>query len=116
MTESLQLNDIAAEAARSGDTVKIRTRLYLTSDNHPFHRVVASFSRHIRYVAEQAGHSVNLKRADVALLVVHSGFFCSLRGDPSDIDTDGLGQEGFELLYDHCIPTSRPTSNNLAQN
>jgi hypothetical protein len=67
----LQLNGVSAEAARGGDTIKVWTRLYLTSDDRFFHRVVSGLSNHIEYVARQSGKTVNLKRADVILLVVH---------------------------------------------
>ncbi len=67
----LQLHGVSAETARGGDTVKVWTRLSLTSDDRFFHRVVEGLSSHIEYVARQSGRSVNLKRADVALLVVH---------------------------------------------
>lgn len=36
----LQLHGVSAEAARGGDTVKVWTRLSLTSDDRFFHRVV----------------------------------------------------------------------------
>src|SRR5258707_6486225 len=67
---SLQLHGVSAEAARGGDTVKVWIRLSLTSDDRFFHRVVDGLSNHIEHTAQQSGQSVNLKRADVALLVV----------------------------------------------
>jgi hypothetical protein len=68
----LQLNGISAEAGRADDTLKVRTRLSLTSDDHLFHRAVEGFSDHIEHVARQAGSAVQLRRSDVILLVVHS--------------------------------------------
>lgn len=68
----LQLHGVSAEASRGGDTIKIWTRLSLTSDDRFFHRVVEGLSNHIEYVARQSGRNVNLKRAGFALLVVHS--------------------------------------------
>lgn len=67
----LQLNGISAEAGRAGDTLKVWTRLSLTSDDHLFHRAVEGFSDHIEHVARQAGSAVQLRRSDVILLVVH---------------------------------------------
>jgi hypothetical protein len=67
----LQLNGITAEAARRGETLKVWTRLSLTSDDHLFHRTAESFTDHIEQMARQAGFSVDLKRSDVILLVVH---------------------------------------------
>lgn len=66
-----QLDGISAEAARGGETIKIWTRLSLTSDDRFFHRVAESLSGHIEYVAHQSGNFVNLKNAGYVLLVVH---------------------------------------------
>jgi hypothetical protein len=66
----LQLAGVSAEAGRSGDAVKVWTRLCLTSDDRFFHRVVEGLSNHIEYVARQSGQGVNLKRAHYTLLVV----------------------------------------------
>jgi hypothetical protein len=68
---SLQLNGVSAEPARGGDTIKVWTRLYLTSDDRFFHRVVEGLSNHIEYVARRSGHSVSLKHVGTVLLVVH---------------------------------------------
>ena len=46
-------------------------RLYLTSDDRFFHRVVEGLSNHIEHVARKPGRSVNLKTAGTVLLVVH---------------------------------------------
>ena len=66
-----QLDGVSAEAARGGDTIKVWTRLSLTSDDRFFHRVVEGLRGHIEHVARKGGHAVNLKRADTVLLVVH---------------------------------------------
>lgn len=68
----LNLHGVSAEAGRAGDNVKIWTRLSLTSDDRFFHRVVENLSNSIEYVARQSGRSVNFKRADFILLVMHS--------------------------------------------
>ncbi|MDA9407016.1 hypothetical protein XH80_09895 [Bradyrhizobium sp. CCBAU 45384] len=67
----LQLHGVSAETARGGDTIKVYTRLSLTSDDKFFHRVAEGLSNHIEHIARQSGGAVNLKRADVVLLVVH---------------------------------------------
>lgn len=67
----LQLNGITAETARRGDTLKVWTRLSLTSDDPLFHRAVESFSDHIEHRARQAGFAVQLRRSEVILLVIH---------------------------------------------
>jgi hypothetical protein len=68
---SLQLHGVSAGAGRGGDTIAIYTRLCLTSDDRFFHRVVENLSKHIEYVAQKCGHSVNLKRGHTILLVIH---------------------------------------------
>ncbi|MDA9421578.1 hypothetical protein EDE08_103484 [Bradyrhizobium sp. R2.2-H] len=67
----LQLNGVSAEAARNGDTVKVWTRLCLTSDDRLFHRVADGLNGHIEHVARRAGKAVNLKHAHTVLLVIH---------------------------------------------
>lgn len=61
---------ISAESAKPPDKVKVWTRLALTSDDQLFHRVVEQFGAIIADLAQQAGKWVNLKRADVILLVI----------------------------------------------
>ena len=67
----LKLAGVSAEAARRGQTLKIWTRLLLTSDDRPFHRIVEGFAAHIEHMARQAGHSVSLTKPDLILLVIH---------------------------------------------
>ncbi|WP_210243287.1 hypothetical protein [Mesorhizobium sp. B2-3-11] len=67
----LQLNGVSAEAARGGETIKVWTRLCLTTDDRLFHRIVESLSAHIEYRSAQAGHPVSLTRPGFILLVVH---------------------------------------------
>jgi len=67
----LQLQGVSAEAARGGDTFKVWTRLSLTSDDRLFHTAAESLSNHVEHVARQAGAFINLRRLDIALLIVH---------------------------------------------
>jgi hypothetical protein len=67
----LQLNGVTAEAGRGGQTIKVWTRLYLTSDDQPFHRIVDGVTAHIEHRAAQVGQRVNLTRVSCILLVVH---------------------------------------------
>lgn len=67
----MQLDGISAEAGRAGDSIKVWTRLALTSDDRFFHRVAESLSGHIEFMARQSGHAVSLKNAGYVLLVVH---------------------------------------------
>jgi hypothetical protein len=67
----LQLNGVTAEAGRSGEPIRIWTRLYLTSDDRPFHRIVEGLNGHIQHCAAQAGRAVDLTRSHTILLVIH---------------------------------------------
>ncbi|MBU2532340.1 MAG: hypothetical protein KKB37_06340 [Alphaproteobacteria bacterium] len=69
----LTLGGVSAEAARIGQTVKIWTRLSLTTDDRHFYRTVEGFAAHIEYKARQAGHYVSLTRHGLILLVIHPG-------------------------------------------
>src|SRR5919199_4694600 len=60
----VNLHGVSAEAARPSNKVKIWTRLALTSDDRIFHRVVENLSSAIMHLAQQAGATVNLARAD----------------------------------------------------
>ncbi|WP_221989571.1 hypothetical protein [Rhizobium laguerreae] len=67
----LMLDGVTAEAARSGDAVKIWTRLHLTSDDRFFHRIVEGLAAHVEYRAREAGHYISLTRSGFILLVIH---------------------------------------------
>lgn len=67
----LQLDGVAAEASRAGETIKIWTRLHLTSDDLWFHRIVEGLNAHILHRASQAGHAIDLTSAKTILLVIH---------------------------------------------
>lgn len=64
------LSGFSAEAAKPGQTVKVWTRLALTSNEPLFHRLVDGLEGVIRHMAETAGASVNLRRANTVLLVL----------------------------------------------
>lgn len=66
----VQLDGVSAEAGRAGESVKVWTRLALTSDDCFFHRVVEGLSNAIEHIARQSGHVINLKNARHVLLVV----------------------------------------------
>lgn len=76
MGEPLRFKDVepltgfSAEAAKGGDTLKVWTKLALTSDQSLFHRLVESVAGVVSYMAQRAGVAVNLHRADTVLLVL----------------------------------------------
>ena len=66
----VQVNGIAAEAALSDSTIRVWTRLSLTSDEPVFHRVVRNISRLIADHAQLAGTPISLNHANSVLLVI----------------------------------------------
>lgn len=60
----------AAESSHGGQTIKVWTRLALTSDDPLFHRMTESFVSVINHMAQQAGMWVQVNRADTVLLVI----------------------------------------------
>lgn len=67
----LEFNGVAAEAGRDGQRIRIWTRLYLTSDDRFFHKIVEGMTAHIQHRAASAGQHVKLTNAGLILLVVH---------------------------------------------
>src|SRR6185369_1187283 len=64
------LAGFAAEPAKSGQHVKVWTKLALTSDEPLFHRLVENFASVVTHMAQQSGIGVNLRRADTVLMVL----------------------------------------------
>jgi hypothetical protein len=60
---------VTAEPGKPGQSVKIWTRLALSSDEPLFHRLVEHLDGVIRHMAQKAGTAVNLRRADTVLLI-----------------------------------------------
>jgi len=67
----LMLDGVTAEAGRGGQTISVWTRLYLTSDDRFFHRIIEGLSAHVEYRAREAGHHVSMTKPGFILLVVH---------------------------------------------
>lgn len=59
----------AAEAGRGSETVKVWTKLAVTSDNAIFHRLVENLDGALAHLVQQAGRSLNLAHASTVLLV-----------------------------------------------
>ena len=64
------LAGFSAEAAKGGQQIKIWIRLALTSDEPLFHRLVENLAGVINHMAQQLGTAVNLRRADMVLLIL----------------------------------------------
>ena len=67
-----QLAGVTAEAATAGQQIKVWTRLALTSDAPLFHKLIENLDRVVQHMAQKAGTVVNLRRANLALLIVKS--------------------------------------------
>lgn len=66
----VNLCGFSAEYARgSADTVKVWTKLALTSDEPLFHRLVENLDGALTHLVQQAGQGLNLARASTVLLV-----------------------------------------------
>lgn len=70
--KDVQLSGVSAESALANTTVKIYTRLALTSDEPFFHRVAGSLSGVIRNLANKAGRPTNPEGASTVLMVIRS--------------------------------------------
>ncbi|MFZ7320463.1 hypothetical protein ACLS0R_18070 [Comamonas jiangduensis] len=74
--EPLRFEDVedlagfTAESAKSGDKVRIWTRMALTSDESLFHRLVEEFAGVVNHMAQKVDKLVKLQRADTVLLVL----------------------------------------------
>lgn len=64
------LHGFAAESVRGGGTVKVWTRLAITSDDRRFHRIAESLNGTLIHLAQQAGRGINLAGANTVLLVI----------------------------------------------
>lgn len=74
--EPLRFSDVedlagfSAESGNGGETIKVWTRMALTSDEPLFHRLVESLDGVVAHMAQKARTPVNLRRIDTILLVL----------------------------------------------
>lgn len=59
-----------AESAKGGQTAKVWTRLFITSDEPLFHRIVENLANVISHMAQRASIAVDLRRANTMLLIL----------------------------------------------
>lgn len=69
-TNVQDISGFSAEPGKGGDTIKIWTRMAITSDEPLFHRLVEGLADIVNHMAQQAGTAVNLRRVDTALLIL----------------------------------------------
>lgn len=63
---------VSAEPAQRGQTMKVWTRLAITSDQPLFHRIVENLERVIAHMVRLQATAVSLSRADTVLLVMRA--------------------------------------------
>lgn len=66
----VNIHGVSTTSAREGESVKILTRLAITSDEPTFHTIAENLSRSLLHLAQAAGSTVALDRAHTVLLVV----------------------------------------------
>ena len=96
----------AAEPSRGGQTVKVWTRLALTSDDQLFHRLTENFASVVNHMAQQAGISVRLNHADTVLLVIKADNTAELWLDTAAVSLRCVVKRNIaagEILFEHDI-------------
>jgi hypothetical protein len=68
--KDVNLGGVSAEAAQGGGTLKVWTRLALTSDDPLFHRIVENMVGALSHLVRQAGGDINFGRTDSVLMVI----------------------------------------------
>lgn len=74
--EPLRFTDIeplagfSAEPGKAGQSIKVWTRLALNSNEPLFHRIVENLEGVVLHMAQTAGTSINLRRANTVLLIL----------------------------------------------
>ncbi|MGE3778986.1 MAG: hypothetical protein AB7F89_17505 [Pirellulaceae bacterium] len=86
--KQVELNGVAAEAARGGEMVKVWTRLALTSDDPLFHRIVEGLSRVIAHRAALAGAPLDIERVKTLLLVIKPDQSAELWADTAAVSVN----------------------------
>lgn len=94
-TQVESLVGFAAEAPQKGQaTVKVYTRLAITSDQPVFHRLVQSLGDVIFQMAQRAGAGVRINRADTVLLVIRADNTAELWLDTAAVTVKCLLKRG----------------------
>lgn len=92
----INLSGVAASAGRAGETIKVWTKLQLTSDDPLFHRIVPELSGVLVGRASAAGAHVRLSAADMVLVVIHSDKTADLWVDTAAVSINALMRRGFD--------------------
>ncbi|WP_439548840.1 hypothetical protein [Falsiroseomonas sp.] len=84
----VNLCGFSAEAARGSDTVKVWTKLALTSDEALFHRLAENLDGALTHLVQQAGQGLNLARTSTVLLVARPDDTADLWVDTAAVALD----------------------------
>lgn len=104
--KDVNLAGVSAESAQGGATVKVWTRLVLTSDDPYFHRVVDSVTGVLQHLVQQAEQHINFGRTDSLLLVVRPDQTAELWADGAAVSIRCLSKRDMDagaMVFDNDI-------------
>ena len=104
---NINLAGVLAEPVQLGDPAKIWTKLAITSDEPPFHRIVESLSQVISHNAQAMGARISLNQANNVLLVIHSD-------DSADLWVDAAAVSICAILKRDIVPGSAVFESDIA--
>lgn len=96
----------SAESGRSGQTVKVWTRLALTSEDPLFHRLTEGLASVVSHMAQQSGTLIRLDRADTVLLVIKANNTAELWLDTAAVSLRCMAKRNIAagtVVFEHDI-------------
>jgi hypothetical protein len=103
---AVRVDGVAAESAEEGAPVKLWVRLFLTSDNPYFHRVIDGLEGFVAEHTLRAGSMINIKQANSVLLVVRPDMTADLWVDTVAVAMNAMSKRAVtagEVVYDSDI-------------
>lgn len=94
--KDVTLCGVSAEATQGGGTVKVWTRLALTSDDPLFHRIVENMAGALGQLVRQAGENVNFGRTDSVLMVIRPDQTAELWADDVAVSLNILAKRNIQ--------------------
>ena len=92
---NVDIDCVSAEAARSGETPKVWTRLAITSDDHMFHRIATGLTDIILQRASAAGTPLDIERVKTLLVVIKPDNTAELWADTAAMSLNILVKRPF---------------------
>lgn len=93
---NVELDGFAVEAARPGETIKIWTRLSITSDEPSFHKMAGGLARTIQHYSALAGTPIDLQCAATVLLIIKRDKSAELWVDTAAVAVKVLAKRDFD--------------------